>query len=464
MMLPTEPNENNSLRPAGEVDGIRQRSASADKQGLLDEISESSPVNQLTEASPFNHNNSDSITGKIAGSRWNIDFSLPSRGYHQLIPLNTSCEDDSSQQTRQSIYEWLLAYVQSLPRASVLSAFGSVVYITMAIALVLFNKWMLSRAGFPFPLTLSMSYAFVKTCLSISFVFGVMKQHFRRSPFMPSKISWEFFFSKLVPVGVFFGIDVALTNMAFKYSSVGLTEIIKSGIPVLVLGFSAFTKQEKLTASKFVVILALTLGICLASFGEVGFSAQGFFSAFGATIAGAVKLVLAERMFKNGALDEMIHPMLTLMYFAPVVVGTLLIPSAIFEWSYMSTAGINVPATVIALLFGGIIGFAMVLGELYVVEHTSALTVCVVGTGKIVLIIFIAAAIFEEPMEMINLLGCMVCVLGIALYNFIKWHESQDKKQQTLRETLSPVFGDLAMDHLDFSTPSAKRRVSPKVE
>lgn len=124
-----------------------------------------------------------------------------------------------------------------------------------------------------------------------------------------------------------------------------------------------------------------------------------------------------------------LHPMLSLFYFTPVSAIALLPCQLIFERASLAEskfidAGMW-ETTLLLIVIGSLVAFGLNASELFVIQETSALTLCIFGVLKFLIIIVISVMIFNYQITDVNRIGIGLAVLGLIVYNWVKWKESQ---------------------------------------
>jgi solute carrier family 35 protein C2 len=112
----------------------------------------------------------------------------------------------------------------------------------------------------------------------------------------------------------------------------------------------------------------------------------------------------------------------------PIMSATLLLISLLFErlWAvlppspYFSTP-LHCAVTAAVMAFGGVIAFSMVWAEYALIGRTSALTFMVVGIFKEIVTVGAAVLVLHEPFTVVNAVGLLVLVAGVAGFNWMKW-------------------------------------------
>lgn len=263
-----------------------------------------------------------------------------------------------------------------------------------------------------------------------------LSENLKNSYFWFENISFKDFLLRMVPPGILTGADITLSTAAFEYSSITLVEIIKSGVPMLVLIFSIVTLLESASASKFAVISLLCAGILFSSLGEVDLSVGGVSLGILATFCGASRLVLIQKLLspsEHSSEHEKIHPLLSLSYFSPVILVSLLLPWTFLEAerlfaSHFFSSFREGLGTLLFLSVGVLLALLLNIDELFIIKVTSALTLCVAGIAKLLLLTAFSAIYFSYQFDAYNIIGIILASFGIAGYNLVRLSESKSKE------------------------------------
>jgi hypothetical protein len=123
-----------------------------------------------------------------------------------------------------------------------------------------------------------------------------------------------------------------------------------------------------------------------------------------------------------------LHPLLSLFYFAPVSAVALLpiqlwLEAPRLEASKFVDAGVWEP-TLGLVLAGCILAFALNSSELYVIRETSALTLCVLGVSKFILVVLLSVGTgLQASLTPLNQMGIGLTIAGLVIYNVVKYRE-----------------------------------------
>ena len=104
---------------------------------------------------------------------------------------------------------------------------------------------------------------------------------------------------KLCPIGILYGFDIIFTTIGITYGPYAFVEMIKSGIPTVVLIFTCLsnnTDEGKIDFLRIISIIIITLGQICIYFTEVDFSWISFIFSLLALFTSSLKLIVIERL------------------------------------------------------------------------------------------------------------------------------------------------------------------------
>ena len=142
----------------------------------------------------------------------------------------------------------------------------------------------------------------------------------------------------------------------------------------------------------------------------------------GATIRNKIDVIPSTSPHNSKA---RMHPVLILYLHSPASVLVLLPFFLFVELPYMKTTPFMVDSVytsrmLAAIASGGILAFILQWVHYKLTSVTSAITLCVVGTCKTVVVIAAGVFTFQNKLTFVNLLGFMICFLGLLLYTKIR--------------------------------------------
>jgi len=316
---------------------------------------------------------------------------------------------------------------------------------------ILFNKWILSSAGFPYPVLLTTWHLVVATLLTQLLARTTSLLDGRKLTRMTPRLYW----SAIVPIGVFYSLSLACSNLVYLYLSVAFTQMLKAAAPATVLFTSWIFGVAKPNLAVLTNILIIVAGVAIASYGEIEFDIRGFFYQVGGLVFESIRLVLVQKLLagtssassasktsRNSAslskedLEEgdesgtnettvqgpvKMDPLVSLYYFAPVcavmnflVALVMEIPS--FEVESLSKVG------AFALSANAAVAFFLNIASLLLIGKTSSLVLTLCGVLKNILIIFSSVLIWNTPITPLQYLGYGIALVALTYYS-VRWDD-----------------------------------------
>ncbi|RKO94791.1 triose-phosphate transporter family-domain-containing protein [Blyttiomyces helicus] len=277
-------------------------------------------------------------------------------------------------------------------------------WIALSCAVILFNKYLLHTAGFPFPI-------FLTTC-HLTFATIVTRILSNTTNLLADlntiTMNQRLYMTTVVPLGLVFTISLVCCNVSYLYLSVSFIRMLKATSPVAVLLISILIKKQPHDAQVLAKVTVIVIGVIIVSYGEFDFVFVGFlFQAVG-TIAEATRLVLAQRL-----LDGLrIGPLAALYYLAPICAILTGAACLIFEAKTMyvelfMNVGLHV------LLLNAVAAFGLNVAAICLIGKTSSLVMCLSGVIKDILLITASILIWATPITSLQIFGYAVALGGL---------------------------------------------------
>ncbi|KAL4147084.1 hypothetical protein PRNP1_010840 [Phytophthora ramorum] len=309
-----------------------------------------------------------------------------------------------------------------------------VLWYAVSIGMTLFNKWFLrvwAGGGYPFATTMTCINMFVK-CLLSRVVDRCSSGGCNGNGAMlalPSNIYWKL----AVPIGVCTALDIMLSNLSLFYITVTFYTIVKSGGNVWNLLFSICLGHQRPSWPLVVVILLISSGIGLASYGSAHFVLYGFVLVLAASVIGTLRWVLTQSMLQamedcHGAPRNKV---LAVVYYVSPASAIGLLPIALFsEGSDYATSRFLLDSqllmmSLVFIFISGCLAFVLIFIEIMLVKKTSALSLGIAGSFKDVTQVLLAVFIFGDQLIPINVFGLVVATCGMLFYTYIKHTKSE---------------------------------------
>ncbi len=152
--------------------------------------------------------------------------------------------------------------------------------------MITYNKFLLSVAGFPYPITLTLWHMLF--CSTIAFALV-------RSGWVKS-IDMEFdtYVSAIVPIGACYAVSLWVGNAAYLHLSVSFIQMLKALMPVAVFLVGSLMGVEKFELARLANMSLIAVGVAIASFGEINFNVFGVALQMGSIVAESIRLTLVQ--------------------------------------------------------------------------------------------------------------------------------------------------------------------------
>jgi len=213
------------------------------------------------------------------------------------------------------------------------------------------------------------------------------------------------------------------TVYATSAGSLSSVQILKATEPVFAACFATFVYGKKFSKAKWLSLIPIIGGVCLASMKELSFSwiacacvlMSNVFSAFRSNENKKAMETpgLRDRL---GSVGNQFATVSCLCFLAGLPIGLMM------EWHmlpfFFSQLQTN-PLVLGHIISAGLWFYIYNEVSTLVVKRTGALTQSVLNTAKRVIVIFGAAVVLGEGLAPLKLLGCCIGISGVFLYSVI---------------------------------------------
>ncbi|KAM0753176.1 TPT-domain-containing protein [Meredithblackwellia eburnea MCA 4105] len=225
------------------------------------------------------------------------------------------------------------------------------------------------------------------------------------------KMNREVFIRKIIPVGVLFSASLVLSNWVYLVLSVSFIQMIKAFTPVSVLLISFAMRLKEPSQKLFGIVCLISVGVAIASYGEVEFHLVGFLVQALAIAIESTRLVLIQILLQGMGMN----PLTSLYYFAPVCLAVnsiILLPVEGFQPFYDAVDLVGIPT-----LFGNAcMTFALNLSSVWLIGKASGLVLTLAGVIKDILLIAGSWAIQGSTITGIQLFGYAIALTGLVVF------------------------------------------------
>jgi len=318
--------------------------------------------------------------------------------------------------------------------------------------IILTTKWLFDN-HFPYPLIVTTYSNFV------AFLWAALFScHPKLKAPRPSKHQlWSY----VLPIGFTQALEIGCSNLALKLLTVSFGTILKGGAPVFTFMWGLVFGLERFSLPTFGCLLIISLGICLASLGEgQEFQVIGFCLQLFATALGGLRWAMTHKLLKENTttnrtthdgedhddetpINHPLSPVTASLYTQPVTALCVLPVALGLEVSSAwedNISNFNEAILIIATmsLIASLV-FFLLMSEYWLVKMTSSLALSVAGTLKELLTIGGGIFFFAEHIYLLNVIGFVICQLGIVSYVCLRYERPEMKAYVSVIAVDAPI-------------------------
>ncbi|GAA5832684.1 hypothetical protein JCM5353_003060 [Sporobolomyces roseus] len=285
------------------------------------------------------------------------------------------------------------------------------IWIFLSSSVILFNAWILGKdegdLNFPYPITLTtfhLVYATIATRLMRRF-----------TPLLDGldnvDITWQRWYQNIVPIGALFSGSLIFNNLAYTTLSVPFIQMLKAFTSVAVMGLSVLMGLEQFSRRTAITVVAISMGVMIASYGEVNFVLGGFLAQCIGIAFEATRLVAIQKLLQGLRMD----PLVSLYYYAPVcaLFNTLLIP--LFEG--LEPLQLILPTVGPFTLFLNCnIALLLNISVVFLIGCASSLILTLSGVLKDILLVTGAVFLFGNVVTFTQMFGYAIALVGLFVF------------------------------------------------
>lgn len=275
--------------------------------------------------------------------------------------------------------------------------------IGISIAIVLVNKWLYVKVGFPNMTLTFMHFFSTFICLHFCHLYGVFS--IKKAPI-----------TKMIPLSMTFCGFVVLTNLSLQNNSVGTYQVAKVITTPCVMLIQYYWYGQKFSLNVICTVIPIILGVCLNFMYDLKYNTLGtVYALLGVVITSFYQVLVGEKQK-----EFQLSSMQLLYYQAPISAVILIIPVLVFEPVSNISQGSWGLIEASSVLFSCLMAFGVNLSIYWIIGNTSALTYNMAGHVKFCLLIAAGFILFNEPMSMNQLLGFVLTLVGVISYTHLR--------------------------------------------
>jgi len=281
------------------------------------------------------------------------------------------------------------------------------VWISLSSSVIIYNKYILSTLGFPFPIfltTFHLVFATIGTRI-------LARTTHLLDGLQNVQMTMDRWLKSIVPIGALFSASLIFSNMAYLTLSVSFIQMLKAFTSVAVLGMSVLMGLETPTQRTLVIVLCISAGVALASFGEIAFDMGGFICQALGIAFEAARLVAIQKLLHGLKMD----PLVSLYWFAPVcaALNACLVPFyegwAPFElvWERLGP---------VILFSNASCAFALNIAVVFLIGCASSLVLTLSGVLKDILLVVGSVLLLGSTVTFVQLVGYGIALAGLVVF------------------------------------------------
>ncbi|MEW5307113.1 MAG: hypothetical protein WDW36_009530 [Sanguina aurantia] len=282
-----------------------------------------------------------------------------------------------------------------------------ILWVVLSAGVIMINKYILSYAGFPFPVALTLIHmVFCSAVATLLIKSGVVE-----AVNMPS----DLYFRGVVPIALLFAMVLWLGNAAYLHLSVSFIQMLKASMPVTVFVAGIILGTERYQFNYAANLVMIAAGIAIASYGEVHFVMLGVLYQASSVIFESFRLGLVQLILQSKGIK--LNPVTTLFYIAPACAAFLTIPFAFLELPKMRDPATEWSLNPLLLAGSAVSALSLNLAVFLLIGRTSALTMNVAGVMKDWILIGLSVIMYKSHVSTMQLVGYGIAFVGVLFYN-----------------------------------------------
>eukprot|EP00055_Hartaetosiga_balthica_P008252 m.30078 g.30078 ORF g.30078 m.30078 type:complete len:367 (+) comp6202_c0_seq1:169-1269(+) len=205
---------------------------------------------------------------------------------------------------------------------------------------------------------------------------------------------------------------------------VSYAHTVKACMPIFTVILSRIFLKQKHSTMAYLSLVPIMTGVIIASVTEIEFNLVGLISALVSTLTFAVQNILSKKVMKSGINH------IALLVFVSRISFLCLFPVWFYEDGYgiffgdsFAKLGDEAFTVTYELILGGICNSFQTIFAFTFLSYVTPVTYSVANVAKRIVIIFVSMFIFRNPVTLPNIIGVLVAIGGIGMYNKAKLDE-----------------------------------------
>jgi len=338
--------------------------------------------------------------------------------------ISTGAPSDLAGSERTEAFSWL-----DIVRVGTLL----VTYIAVSSGLIRFNKFLIHKGRFPYPMALTTVHLLTSLVLCLVLyavrpsifpgVASTQGQHMR-------------ILGRCIPIALCFAVALYTSNQAYMYCSVAFLQFMKEGNVIIVFFLSVAAGLQVLTRLRVALIFWIITSSSMAVSGDLHFMWIGFGLQLLSQLAECTRNVLGESLL-SGA-DVKLDPLSYTMFVAPPSLVALCaglavtwcpeMPQALVTWWHY-------------LLPNALLAFVLNVLVAFIIKEVSAVGFVLTGLCKDLVLVIFSCILFHEEVTFVQACSFTSTMAGVLCWSYFKAYPDSDTTIFASR-----LFGDRLAD------------------
>lgn len=296
------------------------------------------------------------------------------------------------------------------------------VWMIFSAVVVMFNKWLFTAGGFPYPLALTALH--MTSCFVVFGAIRLFAPQKIQAVLMPDakvEISWPVYFKNFVAISTLYACTLGAGNLAYLFGSVAFVTMLKPMNIIFVSLGAFFVGVEVPTFSHMIIVCIIAFGVAFSADHAATFSPAGLLLQILSSVSEGCRLSMVQVVTKGLKLD----PVTTVYHFSGATALLLFGGSMAHEYPLDLThlhsrwiLGVNCAMAVILNVLVAL-----------VIKKTSAVVFTLSGIMKDICLVGASSSYFMTPVTLATLLGYSVSISGVCLFKAYKDNLTVFKEQ-----------------------------------
>jgi len=297
--------------------------------------------------------------------------------------------------------------------SSVVTVIVCILYTLVGPLLIMLNKIILTKHGFPYPILLTTCHQ-VSSAIFAAFFVRVL----RVIPMNHSTMTWGFWRQNVLVVGFATTAALSTGNTSYMYLTVAFIEILKGFTPVVTMMVQTLSGEPFPRPAIAAAVLCISLGTAISSFGELNLNWTGLCLMLLSVYCEAMRLMLTQRMLQK--LD--FHVLEGLYFMAPASAIWMLVLAAFVELPRLQTHRVlaALPQTWHLFVAASVLGFLVNVTSFLVIQRTNVVMLKLLAISRNSMVVFCGIMLFQESVSAVQAVGYSISLFFFVLYNYLQ--------------------------------------------